>query len=89
MAKSKDPTSLLSLPGVGVSIAKDLQDLGIHTPVQLKDKNAQELYDTLCKLRGTHIDRCMLYVFRCIVYAAKTPKPDPQKLLWWSWKDHT
>ena len=34
-----------------------------------------------------HIDRCMLYVLRCAVYFASTPRPEPEKLLWWNWKD--
>ena len=33
------------------------------------------------------VDRCLLYVFRCACYYARTKRPDPQKLLWWNWKD--
>jgi len=29
----------------------------------------------------------VLYTFRCAVYYAKTPGPDPRLLLWWNWKD--
>jgi hypothetical protein len=38
-------------------------------------------------MRGVLIDRCQLYVYRCAVYYAGTPGPDPEKLKWWNWKD--
>ncbi len=78
---------LESIPGVGKSIAQDLRDLGIDRPSCLKGKNPERLYEKLCQLRGEHIDRCMLYVFRCAVYYASTKRPDPKKLQWWAWKD--
>ncbi|MEP7166395.1 MAG: helix-hairpin-helix domain-containing protein [Candidatus Woesebacteria bacterium] len=78
---------LTSLPGIGVSIAKDLRDLGIQKTFDLKDKDPEKLYEKLEQLRGAHIDRCVLYVFRCIVYAVTTKSPDPKLLLWWNWKD--
>lgn len=30
---------------------------------------------------------CVLYVYRCAVYFAQTPDPDPEKCKWWNWKD--
>ncbi len=75
------------IPGVGKSIAQDLLDLGIRTPKALKGRNPEKLYFQLCNLRGQHIDRCMLYVFRCAVYFVETKKPQPRLLLWWNWKD--
>lgn len=88
MAK-KLTNELITLPGVGISIAKDLQDLGIHTTQELIGKDPEALYERLCTLRGAHIDRCVLYVFRCAVYAASTPHPDQKLLLWWNWKDQS
>jgi hypothetical protein len=41
----------------------------------------------LCELRGKHIDRCVLYVFRCAVYFAAVKEPVPELLKWWNWKD--
>jgi hypothetical protein len=29
----------------------------------------------------------MLYVMRCAVYSASEYPHDPDKLLWWNWKD--
>ena len=41
----------------------------------------QALYDRLCEQAGTHVDRCMLYVFRCAVYYASEFPRDPRLLL--------
>ena len=78
---------LTRIPGVGKSIVRDLWDLGIHNVRDLCDRDPEQLYDRLCILRGTQVDRCMLYVLRCAVYYAGTTEPDPQRLLWWNWKD--
>lgn len=75
------------IPGVGKSIAQDLWDLGLRDVDELRRHDPQALYDHLCRLRGTHVDRCMLYVLRCAVYFASHDEHDPEKLLWWNWKD--
>lgn len=75
------------LPGVGASIAQDLWDLGYRSTGEIKGEDPQQMYASLERLRSAHIDRCMLYVFRCIVYYVNTPKPDAHLLLWWNWKD--
>jgi hypothetical protein len=38
---------------------------------------------------GRHVDRCVLYTFRCAVYFASESKHDPELLKWWNWKDGT
>lgn len=78
---------LQRIPGVGPSIAQDLQDLGVRQVADLHGADAEGLYERLCALRGAHIDRCVLYVFRCAVYFASHERHDPQLLRWWSWKD--
>jgi hypothetical protein len=45
------------------------------------------MYRDLCDLRGAHIDRCVLYAFRCAVCYAGTSRHDPELLKWWNWKD--
>jgi hypothetical protein len=75
------------IPGIGKSLAYDLLELGIMSVEDLKGKDPQQLYDKHCELRGVHIDRCVLYTFRCAVYFAETKSPDPEKLKWWNWKD--
>lgn len=79
--------SLMVLPGVGPSIARDLLDLGIRTPGALVDRDPDRLYEELCRLRGVRLDPCVKYVFRCAVYCAATPDPDPELAKWWAWKD--
>lgn len=74
---------LESIPGVGKNIAQDLRYIGVDRPSCLKGKSPEWLYEKLCKLRGQHIDRCMLYTFRCAVYYANNKKHDPEKLKWW------
>lgn len=76
-----------TLPGVGKSIAEDLWNMGFRSTDELKNKNPESLYEQLNKLYGQKIDRCMLYVFRCVVYYTSTKKHKPELLKWWNWKD--
>lgn len=80
---------LQRIPGVGPSIAKDLEDLGVHHVLDLREANPEKLYEDLCALRGAHIDRCVLYVFRCAVYFASNDEYDAALLKWWNWKDRS
>jgi hypothetical protein len=41
----------------------------------------------LIKTKGKHIDRCVLYTFRCAVYYASNRNHTPSKLKWWNWKN--
>lgn len=75
------------VPGVGKSISEDLWDLGLRSVSDLKKQDPEDLYLRLCALQGTHVDRCMLYVFRCAVYYACNDIHDPELLKWWNWKD--
>jgi hypothetical protein len=77
---------LQKIPGVGPSIAKDLRDIGIVSIHDLKDKNPDKLYESLMRKVGNHVDRCVLYVFRCAVYYANGGN-ETEKLKWWYWKD--
>ena len=85
LAKSE----LQEIPGIGPSIAADLQGIGITRIAQLKEKSPQKLYDQLCHATGEKHDRCVLYVFRCAVYYASHTRHDAEKLKWWNWKDAT
>jgi len=85
--KNKILKELQTIPGVGKSIAQDFWNLGLRSIQDLKNKDPQHLYEKLCELYNKHIDRCMLYVFRCAVYYASHKKHDPKRLKWWAWKD--
>jgi hypothetical protein len=87
MENKKDSKELQSIPGVGHSIARDLIDLGYTSVSRLKDEDPESMYRRLCALRGRHVDRCVLYVFRCAVYFAGHGTHDPELLKWWNWKD--
>lgn len=78
---------LEQIPGVGPAMAEDLRKLGITEVAQLKDKDPEQLYQSLNEILGYVEDRCVLYVFRCAVYYAKTDCPDSEKLKWWNWKN--
>ena len=82
----KATDELLSIPGVGKSIAKDLHNIGIHSVQDLAKKDPERLYDESNRHAGVVQDRCLLYVFRCAVYFAEGGK-NPDKLKWWNWKD--
>ena len=77
------------IPGVGPKLAAKLDELGVQGLDDLAGRSPEALYRELVDLRQVHIDRCVLYVFRCAVYFAKTPNPDAEKLKWWAWKDKT
>jgi hypothetical protein len=75
------------IPGVGKVVSEDLWDLGLRKVSDLKGKNPEVLYEKLCKIQNTRIDRCMLYVLRCAVYFASNSRHDSEALKWWNWKD--
>ena len=79
-------SSLTVIPGVGKSIAKDLQEIGIKSVPDLKNKNPEKLYQLSNEQVGKTQDGCLLYVFRCAVYYANGGR-DPEKLKWWNWKE--
>ena len=76
-----------SLPGIGKSLAEDLRDLGYNRVLDLIGSDPESMYQDLIELRGSHIDRCVLYAFRCAVYCASTDDPPPDLQKWWNWKD--
>ena len=78
---------LCALPGVGKTIAGDLFTLGIRRAADLRGQDPEDLYERLCEMQGQRIDRCMLYTFRCAVYAAGEGPHDPALMKWWAWSD--
>jgi len=79
--------ALESIPGIGAKISQKLQLIGVHRVSDLKDSSPEQLYKKLEQTIGTHVDRCVLYVFRSAVYFASHEKHDSEKLKWWNWKD--
>jgi hypothetical protein len=89
MLRTEKLKELITIPGVGKSIANDLVNIGINSVADLQGKDPEFLYDQSNQFAGCVQDRCLLYVFRCAVYFAETPGPvqDKVKLKWWNWKD--
>lgn len=78
---------LLTIPGVGKSIMKDLHKLGIFKIEDLKGQDPEEMYDLLRASPGSRLERSTLYIFRCSVYYAENDEYEPELLKWWNWKD--
>lgn len=78
--------SLQTIPGVGLSIAEDLWNIGIQSVSDLKGKDPEALYRSSNRFEGAVQDRCLLYVFRCAVYFAEGGR-EKEKMKWWNWKD--
>lgn len=80
---------LRSLPGIGPSLAADLRELGFRETGDLHGADPERMYADLCELRGVRQDPCVLYTFRCAVYAVTARERDPELLKWWNWKGRT
>jgi hypothetical protein len=87
MSKALILKEFQTIPSVGPRVAEDLWNLGYRSIAELKGENPETMYQKLCTQAGMHVDRCMLYTFRCIVYFASAKKHDPKLLKWWNWKD--
>lgn len=72
---------------MGEKTEQDLIEMGYTSVSALKGKDPQEMYELHMKIKGHHVDRCQLYVFRCAVYYAENERHAPEKLKWWNWKD--
>jgi hypothetical protein len=87
MRERNTRSPLQIIPGVGKSIAADLENIGIKEVADLKGRDPEKLYQQSNAFVGVQQDRCLLYVFRCAVYYAEHEIHDPDKLLWWNWKE--
>ena len=85
VARSADPFQ--TLPGVGPATAGDFRVLGVKSIADLATRDPQRLYDALCAKTRSRQDPCVLYVFRCAIYVARTRKPNSRLMQWWMWKD--
>jgi len=87
MSYGSGKSELTVIPGIGPSLAADLEGLGVRAVADLRRANPEALYDELCAKTGVRQDRCVLYAFRCAVYYASHASHDPNLLKWWNWKD--
>ena len=77
--------ALMVIPGVGKSIAVDLNNIGIYSVNDLEGKDPETLYRLSNEYCCMVQDKCLLYVFRCAVYFAEGGRKT-EKLKWWNWK---
>ncbi len=80
-------SELRRIPNVGKRTEQDLMAMGYNTIESLKGKNAQQLYEEECVLRGERLNRRQLYLFRAVEYFVNTDNPDFSKCRWRYWKD--
>lgn len=87
-AKELAIKDLRRIPGVGISIANDLWNIGVTSVDELKGRDPMDLFEQSNKYANMVQDKCLIYVFRCAVYFAETPPEayEPEKLKWWNWK---
>lgn len=78
---------LMLIPGVGREVADDFIQMGIKKIADLKNKDAERLYNKSNRQAGVTQDRTLLYTFRCAVYFASNEKHDADKLKVSNWKD--
>lgn len=78
---------LTLIPGIDRAVADDLIQMGITTIADLKNKDAEKLYNKSNRQSGNVQDRKLLYIFRCAIYFASNEEHDKAKLTWQSWKD--
>jgi hypothetical protein len=76
---------LRDLRGVGKSIAKDIEMLGVKSVEQLARQDGQRMYLKLCQLTGVRQDPCVLDTFRCAVAQAQNPNLPREQQDWWWW----
>ena len=75
------------IPYVRKATKASLKLIGYKTLDSLKGADSEQMYQKECEIRGVHVDRCQLYMYRMIVYYANTKNPDSKELKWWYWKD--
>ncbi|MFQ5559082.1 MAG: helix-hairpin-helix domain-containing protein [Nitrospinota bacterium] len=69
------------IPGIEKSLSKELIPHGFKSISHVKHENPERMYLSLCNLQGKHIDKCVLYVFRCAVYFATKPNLQSVKIV--------
>ena len=77
---------LRNVPGIGAKKEQELIALGYDSLSKLKDADPDELYTQACLLQNEHLDKCVLYAFRCAVAFAKDPSPNPDNYRWWFYR---
>lgn len=79
------------LEGVGSNMAQHLWDIGIRSKGDIATGDPEEMYKKDCRLQGGTLDRCVLYVYRCVQAVCKAELQhrtiEPSLHKWWNWSD--
>ncbi len=70
-----------ALPNIGPAMARDLRRVGIDHPLQLRGRDADELYRKLCEVTGRRHDPCVIDVFRSAIRFMEGDEARP----WWAY----
>lgn len=79
-------SELTTIPSIGKKMAVKLIELGYPTVASLRDVDPDVMYKKYEAQCGCHVDRCVLYTFRCAVAYARDPVSVAGKN-WWHFKD--
>ena len=79
------------LEGVGPNIAMHLWEIGMRSRADIAAVDPEKMYIKDKLLNGDNLDRCLLYVYRCVqaVCAAELNNQtlEPALHKWWNWSD--
>lgn len=76
-------SQLQDLPNIGKAMANDLRLIGILVPEQLIERDAYEMYQSLCEKTGQRHDPCVIDVFLSIVHFMR----GGEALSWWAFTE--
>lgn len=66
-SNAREARRFTDIPNVGPATAGDLARLGLHSPAELTQCDAEALYRQLCDITGVRHDPCVIDVFRSAI----------------------
>lgn len=82
---TKKVKELKDLVSVGAATVLDFNLLGINSIDDLRDNDANELYERLCLITHVRHDPCVEDVFRAAIEQSNNPNLESEKKNWWYW----
>jgi len=84
------------MQGVGPNMAMHLWGIGMRSKADIALSDPLDMYERDCKQSGEQLDRCVLYVYRCVVAVCQNEHAKangnasdlvPALHQWWNWSD--
>ena len=85
LSKTLEQRQLKDLISIGPAMLRDFKLLGIRSVSQLSRRNAEKIYEELCRVTKQPQDICCLDVFRAAVAQARNPHLPAEQCQWWYW----